>query len=115
MRQEFQFLLRAVRETPANELPGLLGEIEEIRYTALARLTTTANFSSSGPDQLLSIAEAACRLNVSQDYLYRHGKELPFTRRMGRRLLFSSSGIDRHIRQQDGLTAKRRKGNLAEI
>ena len=115
MRQELQSVLRVAREIPVDELPGLLGEIEEIRYTALARLTTPAYSSTSGPDQLLSIAEAACRLNVSQDYLYRHGKELPFTRRMGRRLLFSSSGIDRHIRHQDGLTARRRTGNLAAI
>jgi excisionase family DNA binding protein len=115
LRQELQFILRVAREAPADELPGLLGEIEEVRYTALARLTAPAHFSTSVPDQLLSIAEAACRLNVSQDYLYRHGKELPFTRRMGRRLLFSNSGIDRYIGQQDGLTARRLKGNLAAI
>src|SRR5690349_16120400 len=86
LRQELQFILRAVLEIPADELPGLLGEIEEVRYTALARLTTPNQSHSTEPDQLLSIAEAAQRLNVSQDYLYRHGKQLPFTRRMGRRL-----------------------------
>jgi excisionase family DNA binding protein len=100
LRQEFQFLLRAAREFPANELPSLLGDIEVIRYTALARLSAPVCSFSGQPDQLVSITEAARRLNVSRDYLYRHWKEMPFTRRMGRRLLFSSSGIERHIRQR---------------
>lgn len=115
MRQEFQFLLRAAREIPAHELPGLLGEIEEIRYTALARLNAPAQALSVEPDQLLTISEAASRLNVSRDYLYRHGKELAFTRRMGRKLLFSSSGIEKHIRQQDGLTARRHRLTLGSL
>ena len=108
-------MLRVARELPPDELPRLLGEIEEIRCTALARLSTPAFSPSSEPDQLLSIGEAARRLNVSQDYLYRHGKELPFTRRMGRRVLFSSSGIDQHIRQQDGLTARRHRLTLGTL
>lgn len=115
MRQEFQFLLRVAREVPADDLPSLLGEIEEIRYTALARLTAPAQAASAESDQLLSIGEATRRLNVSQDYLYRHSKELPFTRRMGRKLLFSSSGIERYIRQQDGLTARRHRRTLEPL
>lgn len=115
MRQELQFLLRAAREVPAHELPGLLGEIEEIRYTALARLNAPAQALSAEPDQLLTISEAASRLNVSRDYLYRHGKELAFTRRMGRKLLFSNSGIEKYIRQHDGLTARRHGLTLGSL
>ncbi len=100
---------------PVDELPRFLGELEEVRYTALARLSAPARSPSSEPDQLLSIGEAACRLNVSKDYLYRHGKELPFMRRIGRKVLFSSSGIDRHIQQQDGLTARRHRGTLMSL
>ena len=92
MRQELQFVLRLAQELPARELASLLGEIEEVRCTAFARLTAPIHSSSAEPDQLLSIGEAASRLNVSQDYLYRHNKELPFTRRIGRRLLFSKFG-----------------------
>jgi excisionase family DNA binding protein len=115
MRQEFQFLLRAAREIPADELPGLLGEIEEIRYTALARLNAPAKGLSAEPDKLLTIEEAARRLSVSCDYLYRHKEELAFTRRMGRRLLFSSSGIETYIRQQNGLTARRHRHTLGSL
>jgi excisionase family DNA binding protein len=114
LRQEFQFVLRVAREIPTDELPSFLGEIEEIRCTALARLTAPAHSPCSEPDQLLSIADAALRLNVSRDYLYRH-KELPFTCHMGRKVLFSSSGIDKHIRQQEGLTARRQRLTLGSL
>jgi excisionase family DNA binding protein len=115
VRPELQFVLRMAREIPADELPCLMGEIDQIRYTALARLTSPARSLSSEPDRLISIAEAATRLSVSEDYLYRNSKRLPFTRRMGRKLLFSSSGIDTHIQQQDGLTARRHKRTLGSL
>lgn len=115
MRQELQFVLRFARELPPEELPCLLGELEQVRCTVLARLTAPAQYQSAEPDQLLTISEAAGRLNVSDDYLYRHAKELPFTRRMGRKLLFSNLGIDNYIRQQDCLTAKRRRLTLGSL
>jgi hypothetical protein len=109
MRDELQFVLRYARELPPEELPKLLGEIEEVRCTAMARLT--APVQPSGADELLSVTEASRRLGVSKDYLYRHGSDFPFTRRIGRKLLFSSIGIDRQIKQQSSLTA-RRHGNM---
>jgi excisionase family DNA binding protein len=112
VRDELQFALRAARDLPAEELPRLLGEIEEVRCTAMARLATPAPVQSAGSDELLSVEEASRRLGVSKDYLYRHGSEFPFTRRMGRKLLFSSLGIEKHIKQQDVLTARRHSGTL---
>jgi excisionase family DNA binding protein len=53
-------------------------------------------------DELLSVEAAAEWLGVSADYLYRHNGQLPFSRRMGRKLLFSSAGIDAFIRQKRG-------------
>ena len=75
MRSELQTALMAAQELPEDELPRLLGELEEIRCTA------------------------TLRLGVSQDYLYRHHRDFPFTRRIGRRLLFSALGIEKYIRQ----------------
>jgi excisionase family DNA binding protein len=115
LRPEFQSLLQVVLDLPAAELPKLLGEIEEIRCTAFARLSAPALFSNSEPEKMLSIAEAAQRLNMSRDYLYRHGKEFPFMLKIGRKLLFSNSGIDRYIRQQDGLTARRHRLTLGSL
>lgn len=97
MRNELQTVLMAVRELPAGELPRLLGELEEIRCTAMARLTTPAPIQSQA-DELLSAPEAARRLGISQDYLYRHHRDFPFTRRVGRRLLFSALGIEKYIK-----------------
>jgi excisionase family DNA binding protein len=110
MRDELQIVLTAAQELPAGELPHLLGELEEIRCTAMARLT--APTQPSGADELLSVEEASRRLGVSQDYLYRHSSELSFTRRIGRKLLFSSSGINQYIRRHDGLTAQRHRLTL---
>ena len=99
MRDELQFVLRAVRESPAEALPRLLGDLEEIRCTAMARLASPAPVQSQ--DELLDVAEAARRLGVSRDYLYRHSREFPFTRRVGRKLLFSVLEIEKYIRRQN--------------
>jgi excisionase family DNA binding protein len=104
-----------LRELPPEELPGLLGEIEQVRYTAIARLTAPPLSTFSEHDQLLDVKEAAPRLKVGEDYLYKHAKEFPFTRRMGRKVLFSSAGIDRYIQQQDSLTAKRLRLTLRSL
>jgi hypothetical protein len=91
-------LLRAARELPAEELAGFIGQLETAKATAWARLTAPA--PSSAHDELLDVATAAARLGVSQDYLYRHAEEYSFTRRQGRKLLFSALGIEKHIRQR---------------
>ena len=108
MRDELQFVLRDARELPVQELPRLLGELEEVRCTAMARLTSPAPVQSQS-DELLDVAEAARRLGLSRDYLYRHSHEFRFTRRVGRKLLFSNSGIEKYIKRQcpiDSMTAK---------
>jgi len=105
MRNELQTVMMAARELPAGELPRLLGELEEIRCTAMARLTAPAPAQSQA-DELLSAAEAARRLGISQDYLYRHHGDFPFTRRVGRRLLFSALGIEKHIKTTIHLDSK---------
>jgi len=89
-------LLRAARELPAEDLPGLIGQLEETKAVAWARLT--APVAHQEHDELLDVGTAAERLGVSRDYLYRHAQEYPFTRRQGRKLLFSARGIDKHIR-----------------
>jgi predicted DNA-binding transcriptional regulator AlpA len=45
-------------------------------------------------DRLLDAAEAAKVLSVSEDWLYRNAKKLPFTRKLGPKMLrFSYKGI----------------------
>lgn len=99
MRDELQFVLRAAKELPVEQLPGLLGELEECRCTAMARLTMPVPVQSQA-DELLHVEEAARRLGISKDFLYRHHSDFSFTRRVGSRLLFSAFGIERYIRQR---------------
>jgi excisionase family DNA binding protein len=49
-------------------------------------------------DRLLSAEEAAAILSVSEDWLYRHAKKLPFTRKLGPKMLrFSYQGIQKYL------------------
>ena len=92
--------LRTVaRELPAGELPSFIGELEAAKATAWARLTAPTPVPLEH-DELLDVEAAAERLGVSRDYLYRHSQEYAFTRRQGRKLLFSALGIDKHIGQK---------------
>jgi predicted DNA-binding transcriptional regulator AlpA len=62
------------------------------------------------PDRLLEVAEAAAMLKVCTMTLYRSADRYPFTRRIGRRLRFSESGIRRFITEGDDLLKSRAKG-----
>ena len=49
-------------------------------------------------DDLLTIDEAAATLRVSPRWLYRHAKNLPFSRKLSRKVLrFSRAGITRWL------------------
>jgi predicted DNA-binding transcriptional regulator AlpA len=53
------------------------------------------------PDRLLEPAEVAQRLGVTIRWLYSHADKLPFTRRLGRKVLrFSELGLKRYMAQQ---------------
>jgi hypothetical protein len=55
------------------------------------------------PDRLLSVAEASSRLSMSTDYLYKHGRELPFfvaPPNGARAIRFSARGIARYLAEQ---------------
>ncbi len=99
MRPELEPILSSARQLSPEELPRLLGDLEEIRTTALARLTAPA-LQPQSPDAMLDVEEAAVRLGTSRSYLYRHHKRFPFTRRMGRSLRFSANGIEQYIRRR---------------
>jgi len=97
MRDELQIVLAAARVLPPEELPALLGELEQVRCTAMARLSAPA-CAQTGPDELIDVQEASRRLGISHDFLYRHHSRFAFTRHLGRKLLFSAHGIETYIR-----------------
>jgi len=97
MRSELQNALIAAKELPAPELPELIGSLAELQAICMARLAAPA--PTSRPDELLSVQAAAHRLGVSKEYLYRNHATLPFSRRIGRTLRFSSAGIEAYCKK----------------
>ena len=99
MKENLKPALAAALELSAAELPEFIGQLESIKAMAWARLAAPVA-PPAQHDELLAVTETARRLGVSEDYLYRHSQEYSFTRRQGRKLLFSAAGIDRYIKQQ---------------
>ena len=99
-------LAAIVREAPAEALPEIIGALEAAKAVAWARLTMSSTRSTgngngrSEADQNLSIDEAARRIGMSKEWLYRHAAELPFATRVGRRLLFSAHGLEQWNKRQ---------------
>src|SRR5262249_18420403 len=98
MRPELQSVLDSIAQLSPEEVPALIGELATVQATAQMRLQAPA--PAPQHDELLDVEMASPRLGMSKDYLYRHAGEFSFTRRMGRKLLFSSLGIDAYIRQR---------------
>ena len=88
--------LATVETVPREAIPQLRGELAQLDTLLLSRLLT-AKESEPVDDQLLDVPEAARRLGISESYLQHNHKRLPFTRRVGRKLLFSAKGLEKHI------------------
>lgn len=95
MRDSLESVLDMAKSLPREELPRLLGDLAEISATASARLTCSV--VEARPDEMLDVEEAARRMGVSKDYLYRHQGKFSFARRIGRKLLFSSVGLEKFL------------------
>ena len=82
----------------------LLAQVAAVQSALTARAVALA-FEPSPADvgQVpLTVKEAAQRLNVSVDWVYRHAHELPFTVRHGRALRFTPDGIAAYLRDRAG-------------
>lgn len=98
---------------PIDRLPAVFGQLATLHATALLRLSTPT--PAQTPDELLTVDAAAVRLGMSKEYLYRHAKQFPFTRREGRSLRFSALGIQAHIGQKNILTARQHRRNIGTV
>jgi predicted DNA-binding transcriptional regulator AlpA len=94
----------------AAALPPEAARALTLRCLIVLAALATAAAPSNGPcspeapaeDRLLDVEEAARRLAVSPDWLYRRATRLPFTVRPGRTLRFSARGLERYLRQRQG-------------
>jgi len=82
--------------------PTLFGDAirEELRAIVKEAVSEALKSGRNGviDDRLLEIDEAAKILSVSTDWLYQNRKRLPFTRKLGHKLLrFSYAGMLRWI------------------
>ena len=96
MRDALKVVLALARELDAADLPYFLGELETVRVTALQRLAPPV---IPAPDELLTVEQLSERMKVSKDFIYRRGRRWPFCRPQGRRLLFSSNGLDSYLKK----------------
>jgi predicted DNA-binding transcriptional regulator AlpA len=96
-------LVALARDADPAALPSLILTLLQAQSVATARLMAERSSddgrTAAAPDVNLSAEEAARRLGMSVDYLYKH-KKLPFRRQIGRRVVFSSAGLERWNRQR---------------
>ena len=92
-----------VATVPPGRIPALLSQLSAMQGAMAARLISADRDESvSAEDTLLTVDQAAERLGVSTDWLFRRSRTLPFVGRLGRHLRFSNRGIDRYLRNRTG-------------
>jgi predicted DNA-binding transcriptional regulator AlpA len=67
-----------------------VGQLRELVRAEIQAVRT----AQQEADRLLNVGEAAKMLSMSEDWLYRHAKKLPFTHKLGPKVLrFSEQGL----------------------
>ncbi len=93
----------AGQELAPEQLAEALGMLARLEALLSIRLNGSAGSAvSAEPDRLLTADEAAQRLALSPDTVYRKASRLPFTVRLGHQVRFSAAGIERFIRSRQG-------------
>ncbi len=79
--------------------PTLLGEaLAEILKPIVKEAVKEAMNGHRDEDRLLDAEQASRLLSVSEDWLYRNSRRLPFTRKLGAKMLrFSYQGIQKYL------------------
>ena len=83
----------------ANNSPALLAEaFGAILKPIIEQAVKEAINGHKDEDRLVDAEEAAKILSVSVEWIYRNAKRLPFTRKLGHKMLrFSSIGIQKYL------------------
>jgi excisionase family DNA binding protein len=84
-----------VNELAPDVARTLLAQLATLQAPLLAR--ALAGGGAAAADELLTIDVAARRLGLSEDWLYRHARKLPFTVPIGRQLRFSARRLEAYI------------------
>lgn len=95
------------RQLPPEVAERFLAQVHVLEGALLGRLLAARGTQNGQPealdgDRLLTVEEAARKLGVSEDWIYRRARTLPFVVRLGARLRCSEQGIERWCRQRQG-------------
>jgi predicted DNA-binding transcriptional regulator AlpA len=86
---------------PRDVIAELRGQIAKLDTLLFSRLLAGGDDRPGADgDRLLDVAEAAAKLGLSRDALYRN--EYPFVVKIGNRRRFSERGIEKFIRNRTG-------------
>lgn len=97
---------KRIDELEEQKIPFLMTQLATVQTNLACRMIRSISSSQkSGEDRILTLDEAAERLNVSRSWLYRRSKRLPFVVRTGRKVGFSERGLQEFIRKKTGLPA----------
>ena len=81
-----------MNDTSKNPFEPFFDQFRQFLREEIRALNAGSNMQEE--ERLLNAEEAAKILNVSSDWLYRNAKKLPFTRKLGPKMLrFSHQGI----------------------
>lgn len=88
---------KAASTVDLQDLPELIGRLVSVEERVRLRLRhgLRGADADASSDENLSAVDAARRLGVSPDWLYRNVRRLPFALKIGRRVVFSSNGLER--------------------
>jgi predicted DNA-binding transcriptional regulator AlpA len=84
----------------AAAVPGLVIRLGAIMATMGAAALASGQPAATGSDRMLDIHETATRTGMSEPWLYRNQRTLPFARKIGRKLVFSEAGLDRWLKRR---------------
>ena len=83
---------------PAKNKPLLVVQLTEDQlFTIMQDAVKSALRSAPRDDKLLTVEEVCQILHVNPEWLYHNAKKLPFARKIGGMLRFSSNGLQRFI------------------
>jgi excisionase family DNA binding protein len=89
-------------DLPLHEAAAMLVRVGALEAMLRARLASPVPASPcaspAAEDRLLTTDQAAARLGVTRNWLYRHATKLPFARKLSRKALrFSEAGLNRYL------------------
>jgi predicted DNA-binding transcriptional regulator AlpA len=94
-------LEHALDAAPVESIPEAIGALARLDAMTRLRLVRLAQLAPvQAEERLLNVEQAAARLGMTASALYHRAQDFPFTVRQGRRLRFSSGGIDTWIRRR---------------